>query len=106
MRETPDPLVRNGYEYCRRLHRRRDPTYYWATKRLREDLRPAVHALYAFARVVDDQVDGPRRATALGRAGRRSTTTSAASTRPSRASRRAIRCSPRWPTAAAGTTCL
>ena len=62
MRETSDPLVRNGYEHCRRLHRRRDPTYYWATKRLRDDLRPAVHALYAFARVVDDQVDGPRRA--------------------------------------------
>ena len=62
MRETSDSLVRNGYEHCRRLHRRRDPTYYWATKRLRDDLRPAVHALYAFARVVDDLVDGPRRA--------------------------------------------
>jgi 15-cis-phytoene synthase len=62
MPAKPDPGVQRGYEHCRRLHRRRDPTYYWATRRLREDLRPPVHALYAFARVVDDLVDGPHRA--------------------------------------------
>jgi 15-cis-phytoene synthase len=59
MPQLPDPDVERSYEHCRRLHRRRDPTYYWATRRLRPELRPAVHALYAFARVADDIVDGP-----------------------------------------------
>jgi 15-cis-phytoene synthase len=53
-----------SYEHCRRLHRRFDPTYYWATRRLPDDLRPAVHALYAFVRSADEIVDGPGR---LGR---------------------------------------
>jgi phytoene synthase len=53
---------RDAYEYCRRLHRRHDPTYYWGTRRLPADLRPAVHALYAFVRMADEIVDGPGRA--------------------------------------------
>lgn len=61
MLQLPDPHVERSYEHCRRLHRRRDPTYYWATRRLRPELRPAVHALYAFVRVADDIVDGPNR---------------------------------------------
>ncbi|HZG48316.1 MAG TPA: phytoene/squalene synthase family protein [Thermoleophilaceae bacterium] len=61
MSSFPDPPVQRCYEHCRRLHRRHDPTYYWGTRRLRPDLRPAVHALYAFARTADDIVDGPRR---------------------------------------------
>lgn len=52
-----------AYEHCRRLHRRHDPTYYWATRRLPQDLRLAVHALYAFVREADEIVDGPGRAT-------------------------------------------
>ena len=51
-----------SYEHCRRLHRRHDPTYYWATRRLPGDVRPAVHALYAFVRGADELVDGPGRA--------------------------------------------
>ena len=50
-----------SYEHCRRLHRRFDPTYYWATRRLPDDVRPAVHALYAFVRTADEIVDGPAR---------------------------------------------
>jgi 15-cis-phytoene synthase len=50
-----------SYEHCRRLHRRFDPTYYWATRRLPEEVRPAVHALYAFVRTADEIVDGPGR---------------------------------------------
>jgi 15-cis-phytoene synthase len=50
-----------SYEVCRRMHRRHDPTYYWATRRLPADVRPAVHALYGFVRGADELVDGPRR---------------------------------------------
>jgi phytoene synthase len=51
-----------SYEACRRLHRRHDPTYYFATRRLPREVRPAVHALYAFVRRADELVDGPGRA--------------------------------------------
>jgi 15-cis-phytoene synthase len=56
-----DPAVRAGYDLCRRLHRRHDPTYYWATRRLPAPLRPATHALYGYVRTADEIVDGPRR---------------------------------------------
>jgi phytoene synthase len=51
-----------AYDHCRRLHRRHDPTYYWATRRLPPDVRLGVHALYAFVREADEIVDGPGRA--------------------------------------------
>ena len=51
-----------AYDHCRRVHRRHDPTYYWATRRLPHDVRLAVHALYAFVRQADEIVDGPGRA--------------------------------------------
>jgi len=54
--------MHEAYEHCRRLHRRHDPTYYWATRRLPADERLAVHALYAFVREADEIVDGPGRA--------------------------------------------
>jgi phytoene synthase len=53
--------VAGSYELCRRIHRRFDPTYYWATRRLPPAVRPAVHALYGFVRGADELVDGPRR---------------------------------------------
>src|SRR4051812_28405877 len=53
--------VQAAYERCRRIQRRHDPTYYWATRRLPPDVRPAVHALYGFVRGADELVDGPRR---------------------------------------------
>src|SRR5215212_3129072 len=56
----PD-VLRASYETCRRMHRRHDPTYYWATRRLPRDLRPATHALYGYVRTADELVDGPRR---------------------------------------------
>ncbi len=56
-----EPRLHAAYEACRRLHRRHDPTYYWATRRLPADVRPAVHALYGFVRTADEIVDGPRR---------------------------------------------
>jgi len=57
---TPD--LQASYAACRRLHRRHDPTYYLATRRLPAEVRPAVHALYAFVRTADELVDGPGRA--------------------------------------------
>lgn len=53
--------LQRSYEACRRLHRRHDPTYYWATRRLPQDVRPATHALYGYVRTADEIVDGPRR---------------------------------------------
>jgi phytoene synthase len=61
MSTAPDQLLRDSYRQCRRIHRRHDPTYYWATCRLPAEVRPAVHALYAFVRTVDEIVDGPQR---------------------------------------------
>src|SRR3954449_379017 len=58
---TIDPALASAYETCRRMHRRHDPTYYWATRRLPEEIRPATHALYGYVRTADEIVDGPRR---------------------------------------------
>jgi phytoene synthase len=57
-----DSALSESYETCRRLHRRYDPTYYWATRRLPAEIRPATHALYGYVRTADEIVDGPRRA--------------------------------------------
>jgi 15-cis-phytoene synthase len=56
------PELQKAYATCRRTHRRHDPTYYYATRRLPSEVRPAVHALYAFVREADELVDGPTRA--------------------------------------------
>src|SRR5829696_4355568 len=61
MPAPPDPILREFYRHCRRIHRRHDPTYYWATRRLPAEVRPAVHAVYAFVRAIDEIVDGPQR---------------------------------------------
>jgi len=55
------PELRASYTACRRLHRRHDPTFYFATRRLPAEVRPAVHALYGFVRSADELVDGPTR---------------------------------------------
>jgi phytoene synthase len=57
-----DPALREGYETSRRMQLRHDPTYYFATRRLPAELRPATHALYGYVRTADQIVDGPRRA--------------------------------------------
>src|SRR5215210_4917039 len=61
-----DHALDQSYETCRRLHRRHDPTYYWATRRLPREIRPATHALYGYVRTADEIVDGPRRAPSPG----------------------------------------
>ena len=61
------------------MQRRHDPTYYWATRRLPAEIRPATHALYGYVRTADEIVDGPRRPPAPRRAAPRSTPGSASS---------------------------
>lgn len=58
---VPCADVAAAYESCRRMQRRHDPTFYWATRRLPAEVRPSVHALYGFVRGADEIVDGPRR---------------------------------------------
>lgn len=58
---TDAAALRDAYERCRRMQRRHDPTFYWATRRLPAAVRPAVHALYGYVRGADEIVDGPRR---------------------------------------------
>jgi phytoene synthase len=53
------PELAAAYEACRRIHADHGRTYYLATRLLPRDRRPDVWALYAFARVSDELVDGP-----------------------------------------------
>ncbi|NEV89429.1 phytoene/squalene synthase family protein [Streptomyces tendae] len=52
-----DPRLRAAYTRCRLLNARHGRTYFLATRLLPADRRPAVHALYGFARWADDIVD-------------------------------------------------
>lgn len=52
-----DPALHDGYRLCRDLHREHGRTYFLATRLFPVDKRAAVHALYGFARMVDDIVD-------------------------------------------------
>ncbi|MFJ9542196.1 phytoene/squalene synthase family protein [Streptomyces sp. NPDC101225] len=52
-----DPELRRAYARCRRLNARHGKTYFLATRLLPVRRRPAVHALYGFARWADDIVD-------------------------------------------------
>jgi phytoene synthase len=52
-----DPTLRHSYECCRRINASHGHTFYLATLLLPPAKRPAVHALYGFARRADDIVD-------------------------------------------------
>jgi phytoene synthase len=54
-----DPGLRTAYLRCRVLNATHGRTYFLATRLLAPHQRPAVHALYGFARWVDDLVDEP-----------------------------------------------
>jgi phytoene synthase len=53
-----DPALQQGYHQARVLNARYGRTYYLATLLLPRANRPAVHALYGFARYADNIVDG------------------------------------------------
>ncbi|MCX5588748.1 phytoene/squalene synthase family protein [Streptomyces erythrochromogenes] len=52
-----DPALRAAYRRCRELNAAHGRTYFLATRLLPAEHRPAVHALYGFARWADDIVD-------------------------------------------------
>ncbi|MFL6051730.1 MAG: phytoene/squalene synthase family protein [Actinoallomurus sp.] len=54
-----DPRLQDAYGRCRMLNARHGRTYFLATRLLPPARRPAVHALYGFARHTDDLVDEP-----------------------------------------------
>ena len=100
-----DPALRAAYATCRALNAAHGRTYFLATRLLPAARRPAVHALYGFARYADEIVDDlgddrpvAEKAAAAGRAdggpggGAR------------RCTRRPTPSSPRWPTPPAATT--
>jgi phytoene synthase len=52
-----DPALRNAYRRCRTLNSQHGRTFFLATRLLAPGQRPAVHALYGFARRADDILD-------------------------------------------------
>jgi len=52
-----DPALRDAYERCRMLNAEHGRTFFLATRLLAPEQRPAVHALYGFARRADDILD-------------------------------------------------
>jgi phytoene synthase len=54
-----DPSLRAAYTRCRALNARHGRTFFLATRLLPPARRPAIHALYGFARYADDLVDEP-----------------------------------------------
>jgi phytoene synthase len=51
------PRLRDAYRRCRQLNARHGRTFFLATRLLTPAQRPAVHALYGFARLADDVLD-------------------------------------------------
>lgn len=51
------------YELCRRVEKSHSKTYYFSTSLFPKEVRPHVHALYAFMRYADEIVDNPRTTT-------------------------------------------
>ena len=52
-----DPVLRDAYRRCRTLNSQHGRTFFLATRLLAPQQRPAVHALYGFARRADDILD-------------------------------------------------
>jgi phytoene synthase len=52
-----DPALRDAYRRCRTINAEHGRTFFLATRMLAPQQRPAVHALYGFARRADDILD-------------------------------------------------
>ena len=52
-----EPALREAYRRCREVNSRHGRTFFLATRLLAPQQRPAVHALYGFARQADDILD-------------------------------------------------
>ncbi|MBA2713117.1 MAG: squalene/phytoene synthase family protein, partial [Rubrobacteraceae bacterium] len=46
-----------SYDLCRRVQKAHSRTYYFSTRLFPAEVRPRVHALYAFMRYADEIVD-------------------------------------------------
>lgn len=55
-------LLARGYEECRAITRRYGTSYYFATQFFPREVRDAIYAIYAFARIPDEIVDGRAKA--------------------------------------------
>jgi phytoene synthase len=86
-----DPQLRADYAYCRSVAQLHGRTYFLATRLLTPDRRPAVHALYGFARTADDLVDHPGATPAGQEAGLDSLTQDLARDHPAHPACRAVR---------------
>jgi len=53
-----DPRLRDAYRQCKAINAQYGKTFFLATRLLSPAQRPAVHALYGFARRADDVLDG------------------------------------------------
>ncbi|HEU4493599.1 MAG TPA: phytoene/squalene synthase family protein, partial [Rubrobacteraceae bacterium] len=58
-RLDPGLSLAESYELCRRAQRAHSRTYYFSTRLFPPEVRPHVHALYAFMRYADEIVDNP-----------------------------------------------
>jgi phytoene synthase len=65
---TSGAELAEAYQACRRINAHHGRTYFLATRLLPADRRPAVHALYGFARLADEIVDDVARTSADERA--------------------------------------
>ena len=52
-----------SYDLCRRVQKAHSRTYYFSTRLFPAEVRPRVHALYAFMRYADEIVDHPHELT-------------------------------------------
>lgn len=61
LRDIPpiEPGLAAAYEHCRKINAHYGKTYYFSTRFFPADVRPAVHALYAWVRYPDEWVDNP-----------------------------------------------
>ncbi|QUV84691.1 squalene/phytoene synthase family protein [Chloracidobacterium aggregatum] len=64
--QTPDPAaVAAAYAYCREVTRTHAKSFYFCTQTLPRHKRPAIYAIYALCRQIDDLVDTNRHASPM-----------------------------------------
>jgi 15-cis-phytoene synthase len=86
-----DRGLRADYRLCRALAQAHGRTYFLATRLLSPDRRPAVHALYGFARAADDLVDDVTKTTAQRSAALAALAADLRSAHPTKPVNRAVR---------------
>ncbi|NNE65221.1 MAG: phytoene/squalene synthase family protein [Pyrinomonadaceae bacterium] len=63
MKNVPEPeLIRAGLSECQRITKKHGTSFYFATQFFPYEVRQAIYAIYAFARIPDEIVDDPDKA--------------------------------------------